>query len=67
MAYPVKWTTSGFPDKNVLQAMKARRAAILATDAPAQARAEASLNALKPGWLAAEYADWAAAGYPALP
>jgi len=48
-------------------AMRKRKQAIDATDTPAQLRAEATLNAIKPGWLANEWAVWQAAGYPVIP
>ena len=48
-------------------AIRERKRAIDALDAPAQTRIETELNALKPDWLATTYADWQAAGYPAIP
>jgi hypothetical protein len=47
-------------------AMRERKAAIDAADANKQARHEASLGKLKPGWLATEYAAWQAAGFPVV-
>jgi hypothetical protein len=53
--------------------MRKRKQAIDVADALAQARAEKSLDALAParpgygGWLAVEWAAWAAAGYPSIP
>jgi hypothetical protein len=50
----------------VLVAMRKRKAAIDAGDAISQARAEASLDKLKPTWLATDWAVWQAAGYPVI-
>jgi len=47
-------------------AMRKRKAAVDAVDAPAQTRQETELNALKPDWLATSYADWQTAGFPAI-
>jgi hypothetical protein len=47
-------------------AMRERKKAVDASDAPRQAYHEKSLNDLKPGWLAKEYADWQTAGYPVI-
>jgi hypothetical protein len=50
----------------VLVGMRKRKAAIDSGDAVGQARAEASLDKLKPTWLATDYAAWQAAGYPVI-
>jgi hypothetical protein len=47
-------------------AMRQRKQAIDAVDAAAQARAEASLDKLKPDWLTTDWAVWQAAGYPPI-
>ena len=48
-------------------AMRQRKAAIDALDTDAQTRAETSLTALDSDWLSTVWADWQAAGYPAIP
>jgi hypothetical protein len=48
-------------------AIRERKRAVDAVDAVAQARIEIELNALDPDWLTTVYADWQAAGFPAIP
>jgi len=47
-------------------AIRKREEAINASDLNAQVRYEASLNAMKPGWLANEYAKWVSDGKPPI-
>jgi hypothetical protein len=48
-------------------AIRERKRAVDAVDAPAQARIEIELNALDPDWLTTVYADWSNAGFPTIP
>ena len=47
-------------------ALRKRKEAIDNSDTVAQSRHETSLSVIKPNWLAKEWADWAADGYPPI-